>query len=451
MGRSLVKYLGLLIVLWGCGGLLAACGLSYATPATSPTALTLTGKGSSSAMLGIATPPPSPTVIPTPTPWPAPQGEIVLWEQLNPAQLTVLQSKIEAFQKLYPEVQFDLHHFEGEQINSEPGREPHLLIAPNVLAGAWQRSQLILPLDPLFEPKFLEGFAPNVLQGLSFGGQVWALPYDFGQTLLLYYNKKLVEPDEVPNSWEAFTTYVRANPIKKNQYYPFAADLTDPDLLLAILGAFGGSLLDSQNQPHLNTEPMRQTLQFLQDTVYKYKLAIVEPNYATLGFLFRAGRVSFMIARSENLASYQHPDLSNRLELGVAHLPRLNGQELTPPSHGLAYFIGRAAQNDQAKLATLRAFLLFVSTPEEQRDLPTLLKLLPPTQAGLNDPLVKDDPLLVAVAAQLQNSKAIWSTPEWKAVIEAVRLPLRNVVADRASATEGAAAMQDLALKNLKK
>src|SRR5690349_9795136 len=105
--------------------LLSACGLSTATPArpdqtitTLPASPSAVGTvSSSSATTGPTLAPPTstplPTVTPSPTPLPVPQGEIVLWEQLPPEQQNFLKSKIEAFQKLYPAVQFTVRHLDS--------------------------------------------------------------------------------------------------------------------------------------------------------------------------------------------------------------------------------------------------------------------------------------------------------------------------------------------------
>jgi hypothetical protein len=92
-----------------------------------------------------------------------------------------------------------------------------------------------------------------------------------------------------------------------------------------------------------------------------------------------------------------------------------------------------------------------MSEPEQQRELFTQLKLLPPTRTWLSDPLIKTDAIWGAVAEQAKSASAVSPLPEWRAIFEAMRTPIANVVALRASPAEGAAAMQDLALKSLKK
>lgn len=445
------------------GLLLSACGLRTVTPSppgqptptpqAQPSRATTTQAVSPKTTLVPPSPVP-PTVTPSPTPLPEPQGEIVLWEQLPPEQQPFLKGKIEAFQKLFPAVQFSLRHLDSDTFSpqlAEAGQNgPHLLIAPAEKAGEWQKARFILPVGALFDKTFLNGFAPNLPSGLQIDSDLWGIPYSFGSSLLLFYNKRLISPDKIPDSWEAMTNFVRANPVKRGEYYPFATDLYDPYLLLAALDAYGGSVLDQKNQPTLNTEAMRQALQFLQDAVFKNKLVPLDPNYPQMQLLFRTGQLAMIIGQSDNLTDYQSGNW-NKLELGVARLPRLNSKALRSPEAGLAYFIGSTATGDGAKVAALRTFIRFMSSSEQQRDFLIQLKQFPVTRAGLNDPLVKNDPIFSIIAEQFQASRAIPPLPEWQTIIEAMRSPISAVIASRASPTEGAEAMQDLAQKNLKK
>ncbi len=454
---------------------LTACGFQTVTPSArtekpiqtvaSPNiGLGLNNSGSKTPSPAAITATPIPataTLLPptsTATPWPTPQGKLIIWEQLSTEQAALLRNKLEAFQKTYPDVQFTLQHVEGDKFNGQLSEAeadksgPHLIIAPAERTGEWQKAKYILPLDNLLDKALLENFAPNILQGVKLNGSVWGVPLNFGSTLLLFYNKKLISLDKIPNSWEAMTAYVRANPLKRGEFYPLSADLYDPNFLIAALNAFGSDMpLDTNNQPRLNTEPMRQTLQFLQDAVFKNKVVPAEPIYPQMQLLFRTGRVAMIIANDENLLDYLNPKWAARLDLGVAPLPKVNDRALVPPTNGLAYFIGSAAGSDGPRLSALRAFLAFMAQPEQQRDLATQLKLMPPTQAGLNDPIIKNDPLLAAIAGQLQTARAVSPTLEWKALIEALRVPISSVVDARASAAEGAAAMQELALRNFKR
>lgn len=441
------KSFGLLALVLLLGSLLSACGFQTRTPAPTPKPSPTASPTPVGQSLPVATPTPLP-----PTPSQTLQGEIIIWEQLDPEQAVFLRNKLETFQKLYPDVLFNLRHIEPESFNSalsQAGKAgPHLFLGPATQAGEWQRAGVSLPVDSFFDKKFLDTFELTPLQGLTLDGKLWGLPFDYGQTLMLFYNKKLVGPDKVPNTWDALTAYVRANPSRKDEFYPFAADLNDPNLLLAALGAAGGSPLDSNNRPNLNTEAMQNALQFLQDNLFRYKTLAPIPSYNQMQALFKAGKVAFIIGGTENLAEYRQAGV----ELGLVRLPKLNDHPLTPPANNaLAWFMGSAVKEDGPKLAAVRLFLNYMSEPEQQRELFTQLKLLPPTRTGLSDPLIKNDAIWGAVAEQAKSASAVSPLPEWRAIFEAMRTPIANVVALRASPAEGAAAMQDLALKSLKK
>jgi maltose-binding protein MalE len=456
-GLNRLKY-GILLITLGLG--LTACGLSTPTPLPpdypTSTPLPPTGGPSEPPVVPTARPTPTtnrPTVVPTPTALPTPQGEIVLWEQLPANQSAFLKTKIEAFQKLYPEVTVTLRHFDNDDLKAKLAQaetnKPALIVASTQNSDEWRQTGYILPVDSLFDKKFLDSFALNLMRVLQAGGETRGIPYSWGDTLLLYYNKKLISADKIPDSWQGMTDFVRANPAKRGEFYPFTADLYDPFLLLAALDAYGGTVLGPDNQPRLNTEPMRQALQFLQDAVYKNKVVPLDPNFPQMQLLFNLGQLALVIDRAENLSGYLDHQ-SNKLELGVTRLPQLNGKTLNPPATGLAYFIGSSVKDQGAQLAAVKAFITFMTNIEQQRDRFTQLKQLPVTRAGLNDPLVKKDPIFSAIAGQLPNSPVIPSSREWRAVLAAFPQPISAVIADRASAAEGAAALQDLTVKNLK-
>ncbi len=440
--------------------LLAGCGLPSPTPIirSSPTPSSLPNLAPT--RTAIPAPPATATVqptsvLPTATPQPAPQGKILVWAHNNPDTNTFLRGIADDFQKLYPAVGIELRQLDPETFNSqlnETGQDgPQILLAPANMAGEWQRAKLILPLDRFFEAKFFQQFVPEVLQGVRDDNQFWGVPFNFGHSLALFYNKKLVNLDKIPASWEGMTAFVRANPAKPGEFYPFSADLFEPNFLLGVLSAHGGTTFNQNNQPTLNTPEMRQSLQFLQDAIFKNKLVPAEPTYLQMQLLFRTGRLAMLLADSDNLPEYQKPEWSSRLEVGIGRIPQINGRTPIMPSAGLAYFLGSSADDNPARLSAVRLFLAFASLPEQQRKLVNSLKILPPTNTTLADPVVKSEPFLGALAVQFQSTRALLPSPLSKTILEAMRLPINNVVWSRASAAEGAAAMQDLALQKLKR
>lgn len=422
--------------------------------------------------------------------------EIRIADGLRQNETALLKSQIDAFKKAYPNVKVTSVHYNpqelGELIKAGAGtaQVPDLIIAPSDYVTDWTiESKALQPADKIFDASLLKGYAPNALGASQLGEVQWGVPYNYGNVAVLLYNTKLVAtPPTTTDQMIQIAKDLRDKPAdakKREQVFGMALDLNQPIWFAAFLGGFGGSLMDANNQPTLNTPEMVKTLQFYQSLINKDKVATPQLEFGDnqMVYAFRDGRLGMMVANDWNISDYGSPakgklaaklaaptptaaaspspaasglgitpganDYSDKFELGVARLPNVSatGKPAAPLLDNKALFIGGQTKGDQLKAA--KAFVEFLAKPQQQQAM-IEAGFVPTTQAALNSEDLKANPLLSGLAAQLAVAKPMPAGLEIRAVWDALLPNLQAVVAETMTPQEASRKMQQTALENIK-
>jgi ABC-type glycerol-3-phosphate transport system substrate-binding protein len=166
------------------GLLLSACGPA-ATP--SPTAAPA------------PTQPPQPTQAPAPTPTAAPKVKITFWEQENEEVDAFLDELVADFMKAHPNITVERVHYGNEELRDQfqaaslAGAAPELVRVPNDFAGPFSALGIIAKATDVFDKAFLDQFIPEALNATRVKGEIWGVPDNYGNHLMLLYNKDLVK------------------------------------------------------------------------------------------------------------------------------------------------------------------------------------------------------------------------------------------------------------------
>jgi len=155
---------------------------------------------------------------------------------------------------------------EDFQTASLAGTAPELLWTVNDHAGPFTAADLIQPVDGLFD---LSKYVDSALAAVKLDGKTWGVPINNGNHLMLLYNKDLV-PQAPADTNELFRV---AQQLTTGDRYGLVWNQTEPFWMVPWLGGFGGSVFAADGvTPTLDTKAMRDTLQFLYDMKYKYKI-----------------------------------------------------------------------------------------------------------------------------------------------------------------------------------
>jgi len=185
---------------------------------------------------------------------------IVIWEQKDPEEQTLLEKHLEAFMVKHPGVKVTTVHFETDQLHSQfqtaalAGGGPQIVYGPSDKIGPYSVMKLIRPLEDIFDPAFLGQFDPGSIPKLE--GHVYAVPDQVGNHLMLLYNKDIVAtPPEDSDEWikmcRESTKDLDGDGLPDR--YGLVFNFMEPFWLVPFVGGFGGWIMDENNNPTLNT------------------------------------------------------------------------------------------------------------------------------------------------------------------------------------------------------
>ncbi|MEI6043400.1 MAG: serine/threonine-protein kinase [Chloroflexota bacterium] len=382
---------------------------------------------------------------------PALTATLEVWTDVpqNPEEWNVLAGTVAAYKKLFPNVTVNLKPLGSNEVLQTKfpeavlaGNGPDLVIAPVGATGDWVQRKAIQPLDSLLSKAFLQGFEPNALAGSTFTGVGYGLPYNYGNILVLYYNKKLAP--NPPSTFDELIQQAQALTKSDGSQVGLGLDRYSYFWLLPFLNAFGGSPVDNAGQATVNTTPMQNALQYFKDLTVKYKAISPTIGYDEANRLFISGKLAFFINGDWELNAYLKDDVKSKVDLGIAPLPLLNERTPRSMTGGRHYFLSSQSKGNRLKAALY--FLQFQAREDQQKQLLSL-GLLSGTKAILNGPDIKNNPAWAAVVSQLKDSQVQPVGKDINKVWTAMEAWLKPVQDGTTSPADAAKAMQEAALK----
>ncbi len=322
---------------------------------------------------------------------------------------------------------------EDFQTASLAGTAPELLWTVNDHAGPFTAADLIQPVDGLFD---LSKYVDSALAAVKLDGKTWGVPINNGNHLMLLYNKDLV-PQAPADTNELFRV---AQQLTTGDRYGLVWNQTEPFWMVPWLGGFGGSVFSADGvTPTLDTKAMRDTLQFLYDMKYKYKIIPKESDYNGADSLFKEGKAAMIINGDWSLGAYKEIFGDN---LGVARIPKVSSTGKWPAPYTSGVFFMVPKEVSGAKLEVVKAFVGFVTNEENQVEMVRKLNRLPALKVALDEPVVKSDLFLEGSADQMVVGTPMPTVLEMRCNWDSMKPEMQAVLSDTKSPAEAAAAMQ---------
>jgi len=372
-----------------------------------------------------------------------PKADIQIYSQKDPGLENLLKQQIDEFQAQHKTITVKVVHYETEQLRTNfqtaaiAHSGPELVYGPNDNIGPWVTLKILQPIDNVMGADFVKQFSDNAVGAVSFKGHVYAAPDINGNHLMLLYNKKLVTT--VPQNTDDLITASKALTDASKNKYGLVFNENEAYWLMPWIGGFGGAVFDSNTKPTLNTQAMIDALTFERGL----KTAGVIPptaDYAKADSMFKAGQAAFLINGDWSLAGYHDAKVLGD-NLGIAPLPIVSktGKYAAPYTASRGYSLNAAASGDKLKAAKL--FLQFISQASENVKVAPLGNI-PANATAANDSAVKNDPILAASAAALVHGVAQPIVPEMRAIYDAIKTPLADVMNGKIDPTAAAANIQ---------
>ncbi len=392
-----------------------------------------------------ATQAPAATEAPTEvaTEAPAEPVTIAFWEQEGDDVDVFIDGLIADFQTANPNITVERTHYENEALRDQfqtaslAGAAPEVVRVPNDFAGPFSALDIIAPIDQLFDDAFLSQFFPGSLDPAKVAGTLWGVPDNYGNHLMLIYNKSLIATP--PTTFDDLITQAKA--LTKGDVQGFAYNLNEPFWGAGFYGAFGGWPLDANDKPQFDNQAFIDYLTF----VSKLKTDGVVPkecDYNCADTLMKDGKAAMIINGDWSLGDYTTALGDN---LGVAPVPTINGKPYTEMTAGKYFMVSKAVLDDPAKKDAVTKFITFMTSADVQKKWLDQFKRLPSNAEVAKDPSIASDPVLSGSMAALSVGRGQPAAPEMRCGFDAWRPALEGVMAGTTKPADAAAAAQKAA------
>jgi len=410
---------------------LAAC----ATPAT-PTAAPVAPAATQPPAAPAATETPAPTATLAPV-------TLAFWEQEGADVDTFIDQLIADFQTANPNITIVRTHYENEALRDQfqtaslAGAAPDIVRVPNDFAGPFSQLQIVCPVSDLFDQTFLSQFFPGSLDPAVVKGTLWGVPDNYGNHLMLIYNKSLIATP--PTTFEDLITQAKA--LTKGDVQGFAYNLNEPFWGAGFYGAFGGWPLDKNDAPQFNNASFVSYLKFVAQLKTDGDVP-KECDYNCADTLMKDGKAAMIINGDWSLGDYTKALGAN---LGVAPVPTINGGAFTEMTSGKYFMVSTTACADATKKDAIQKFITYMTSADVQKKWLDQFKRLPSNTEVAKDPSIASDPILAGSMAALSNGRGQPAAPQMRCAWDAWRPNLEGVMAGTLKPEDAAAAAQKAA------
>lgn len=348
------------------------------------------------------------------------ENTIVVWEQEDAQVAPYIDSVFEAFKELPGNEGIEIvrAHYQTEDLRQQfqaaslAGVPPDLLLGPSDTAGIYAISGFIIPLEDMFD---FGKFNGPVVEAISLDGHIWGVPVSNGNHLMMFYNKKFVK--EAPRTTDELFSFCARDARRYGLERCIAFDMGEPFWLMPWLGAFGGWPMDGK-QPTLDTQPMRDTLNFYLELKYEKKYVPMECDYNCMDSLFKEGKTAFIINGDWAISGYQKHFGEN---FGLAVIPKLSrtGRWPTPMVSGKYFTVSSGLKPEKMEL--VKRLLDFYTSRENQiRQYQALTRLPALKAAGSAKEIVSDEVSRISLE-QILKGRPMPMATEMRAVWDSAR------------------------------
>ncbi|AEK73140.1 ABC-type maltodextrin transport system [Thermococcus sp. 4557] len=407
-GLFALLLVGVLVLSVVASGCISGGGESTSSTTSSPSPTETTTSSPSS-----TTSSPSPTeTTTTPPETECGSGEVVIWHAMQPNELEVFQSLAEEYMAMCPGVTITFEQkpdLESALKAAIPtGQGPDLFIWAHDWIGKFAEAGMLEPIDDYVTDDVLNGFAPMAQEAMQYKGHYYAMPFA-AETVALIYNKDMVS--EPPKTFDEMKAIMEQYYDPDNEKYGIAYPL-NAYFLSAWAQAFGGYYFDDQSEmPGLDQPETIEGFEFFFQNIWPYMAPTAD--YGTQQSIFLEGRAPMMINGPWSISDVKKAGI----DFGVVPLPPItkDGKEYWPRPYGGVKDIYFAA-GIKNKEAAWKFVKWFTTSPDVIKELSLQLGYIPVLTPVLNDPDIKNDPVIYGFGQAVQHAYLMPKSPKMGAV-----------------------------------
>ena len=371
--------------------------------------------------------------------------KITIWHQMRVDERVILQSQIEKFMLTHPKIKVEQVYKETEEMRSGfiiaavAGQGAEIVYGPNDNIGVFSSVDIILPLDTLFDKKFISQFNPKALT--YYKNHLFQIADKLGNHLALVYNKKLLKTppkttDELIEIGKKLTKDF--NNDGKIDQYALVWNYTEPFFFILFYTGFGGWVMDDEFNPTLNNYSMVRALEFMRNLRDSAKIIPRESDYQIADALFKDEKSAMIINGDWSWSSY----VKAGIDIGVAPLPIVNetGLNCAPMISPKGYSVNKNISNE--KLIIVKELLEFLLNEENQLEATKLVSTIPTQKSLYSNPYFTNNEIMVNSQKQIDLGRSMPIVPEMRAIWDAMRPHYQAVLNGAKSPKQSANDMQ---------
>jgi len=322
----------------------------------------------------------------------------------SPAEKTLVQNQVNAFEKQNPKIHVNIQVVTGNYLQVlQPMLASHT--APDIFyvdsstAPQLESAGVLMPLDSYIQKDSIDtsDFSPALLNAFKWKNQTYGLPKDMN-TLAIEYNKALLAKAGISNppaTWAAFQVDAQklqakgivpmSFPIDVARYYPFIKDM-------------GGSYYDASSNKATFTDSSNQAgLQFVTSMFKKKYFETAKDQGGTwAGDIFSQGKVAMAAEGAWIIPSLQQT--APNLKYGISDFPSLNGQNFNMV-YTVSYSMAKATKHPNAA-----AKLLFFMTGKSSEKMTAQSGLAIPSRVSQQSVFLAQNPTYQAFVDGVKNA-----------------------------------------------
>jgi multiple sugar transport system substrate-binding protein len=253
----------------------------------------------------------------------------------------------------------------------------------------------VMPVDKWITPDLEKEIVPFAKDGMMFKGHWYGLPYASEWKSFVYNDKMLKNADytEFPKTWDDVVKYSQKLQDSGVVKYATAFSWAQKESLIcdfvAIAASFGGDFFDANLNPLFNKGGAVEALQWMVDSLYKYK--IVDPasimwTEDNVDAAMQSGDIAYQLSWGYPLVRLNDPDKSSILDQAkVGLMPSVNGKHPYTVSGPMGWSISKGTKYPEEAWK----FIEFIAGPEGSKVAAIQAGMFSGWKSVLNDPEVQ--------------------------------------------------------------
>ncbi|HLI01373.1 MAG TPA: ABC transporter substrate-binding protein [Acidimicrobiales bacterium] len=342
---------------------------------------------------------------------------------------------ITAFEKAYPHIKVTLESAPSDTDTNRSvlssqiggGGGPDVYMGDVIWPAQFGSQKFAVPLSKYLPNSYFNTFAPGLIAGATYNGQVYGAPF-FEDQGFLYYRKDILKADhlQVPKTWEQLVSESKQIQAKKQTKYGYVFQAADYEgatcNFMEFLTDAGGKVLNSSaNKSELSANNAAvKALTFMHSLVSSGVSPSGESTYQEANAMnaFDAGDAAFLRNWDYAYSTSQASGSKVIGKVGVAPLPTFKGQSYPGYSNigGWNLYVNPNSKNVAADIT----FVKWMTGTKAQNILATQFSEIPTNQSVRTESKVVKSNAVLAIVPKTRLVARPAQTPKYAAVSQAI-------------------------------